>query len=140
LNYLKEAIAGFGQYTNFLEDILSIDDIKRWADEKALTPISNWKKNRLACANITKELIQEYYRKVILNLRTIENKLRSKKGFNIVGSLYQESLLYKAISENFPDLTILSQYSPSWLGRQRFDIYIKELHITVELNVFQYYE
>jgi hypothetical protein len=140
LNYLKEAIAGFGHYTNFLEDILSIDDIRRWEDEKATMPISSWKKNRLARANITKELIQEYYRKVILNLRNIENKLRSKKGYNIVGSLYQESLLYKAISENFPDLTILSQYSPRWLGRQRFDIYIKELHIAVEYNGLQHYE
>lgn len=140
LNYLKEAIADCGHYTNFLEDILSIDDIKRWEDEKATMPISSWKKNRLARANITKELIQEYYRKVILNLRNIENKLRSKKGYNIVGSLYQESLLYKAISENFPNLTILSQYSPPWLGRQRFDIYIKELHIAVEYNGLQHYE
>jgi hypothetical protein len=37
-------------------------------------------------------------------------------------------------------LTLISQYSPIWLGRQRFDIFIKELNLAIEYNGRQHYE
>ena len=73
-------------------------------------------------------------------MRLLENNLRKNKGYNLIGSLYNESLLFRLVEENLPQYTILSQYSPIWLGRQRFDIFIKEINVAIEYNGKQHYE
>ena len=60
--------------------------------------------------NISEKLIREYYKRIKKNLRSIENKIRSKKGFNIVGSLYNESLLYNLIQNAFPNYEVIDSY------------------------------
>jgi hypothetical protein len=94
----------------------------------------------MTSVNRSEKLIREYYKRIKKNLRSIENKIRSKKGFNIVGSLYNESLLYNLIQNAFPNYEVITQYSPDWLGRQRIDIFIKELNLAIEYNGKQHYE
>ena len=49
-------------------------------------------------------------------------------------------LIFKFFTENFKDYDVAYQYSPKWLGRQRFDVYIKSLNIAIEYNGKQHYE
>lgn len=51
-----------------------------------------------------------------------------------------EQLLFDKIKLNYKNLTIVSQASPEWLGRQRFDIYIPELNAAIEYNGVQHYK
>ena len=121
-------------------DLLNIDDLRRHEENNlGITPW-RYKPINMEKRGITSSLIKEYYKRVSSNLRNIENIIRLKKGFNLVGSLYNETLLFQKIIEKFPNLTVLSQYSPDWLGRQRFDIYIYEFDIAIEYNGKQHYE
>jgi hypothetical protein len=65
-------------------------------------------------------------------LRTLENDIRVNKGFKIVGSFTNESILYNQIKTYFKDYLVISQGSPVWLGRQRIDIYFPDLNIGIE--------
>lgn len=65
-------------------------------------------------------------------IRKAENEVRILKGFNIVGSLVNESLLYQKIKEHFASYNVVSQYRPKWLGRQSLDIFIHDLNIAIE--------
>lgn len=140
LEYLEESLDTNNIYPELKLDILGIKILERWKNEGYPGNVGSHVKNRLASANISEKLINEYYKKLKRNLRSIENKIRIQKGFNIVGSLYNESLLFRLIQEAFPNFTIISQYSPDWLGRQRIDIFIKELKIALEYNGKQHYE
>lgn len=51
-----------------------------------------------------------------------------------------EQALYDRIKLRFQKLTIVSQASPEWLGRQRFDIYIPEINAAIEYNGLQHYK
>jgi Zn finger protein HypA/HybF involved in hydrogenase expression len=51
-----------------------------------------------------------------------------------------ESKLYKRILKTFPNEIIKRQGSPSWLGKQKFDIYFMEHNIAIEYNGQQHYE
>lgn len=48
--------------------------------------------------------------------------------------------LYSRLCNEFPDLEILYEYSPDWLGKQRFDIYIPKYNIAIEYNGEQHYK
>ena len=65
-------------------------------------------------------------------LRTLENDIRLNKGYKIVGSYANESILYNQIKTHFKEHLVISQGSPIWLGRQRIDIYFPELKIGIE--------
>ncbi len=114
--------------------------MERWEKEGFNGNVANNVRNRLISVNISEKLIRDYYKRLKKNLRSIENKIRTSKGFNIVGSLYNESLLYNLIQNAFPNYEVITQYSPDWLGRQRIDIFIKELNIAIEYNGKQHYE
>lgn len=51
-----------------------------------------------------------------------------------------EQELFDKIKLNFKHLTVISQASPYWLGRQRFDIFIPELNAAIEYNGLQHYK
>lgn len=51
-----------------------------------------------------------------------------------------EQELFDKIKLNYKKILIVSQASPEWLGRQRFDIYIPELNAAIEYNGLQHYE
>ena len=48
--------------------------------------------------------------------------------------------IFIELKSRFPDLKIISQYSPHWLGRQRIDIFIEEINLAIEYNGKQHYE
>lgn len=140
LDFLEEQLKTENIYPEFLLDILGIKILERWDKSGFNGNVANNVRDRLVAVNISEKLIREYYKKLKKNLRSIENKIRTNKGYNIVGSLYNESLLFKLIQDAFPHYEIISQYSPDWLGRQRIDIFIKELNIAIEYNGKQHYE
>lgn len=140
LDFLEESLNLKNIYPEFKLDILGIKILERWYDTGCNGSVDKNIQDRLMATNICENLIHEYYKKLKKNLRSIENKIRANKGFNIVGSLYNESLLFKLIQNAFPHYEVISQYSPDWLGRQRIDIFIKELNIGIEYNGKQHYE
>lgn len=140
VNFLEDRIKIENIYLEFKLDILGIKILERWERDGYPNNIADNIRNRLSSVNISEKLIHDYYKKLKRNLRSIENKIRSSKGFNIVGSLYNESLLYNLIKTAFPHYEVLTQYSPDWLGRQRIDIYIKDINIAIEYNGKQHYE
>jgi hypothetical protein len=85
-------------------------------------------------------IIKEYCKRINIKLRTIENQYRLDKGFNIVGSLVNESILFKKIKEHFKEHRVISQGSPSWLSPQRLDIYFPDLNIAVEYQGVQHFK
>lgn len=140
LNFLEDSLKTEKIYSEFTLDVLGIKILERWKKDGYSGNVANYVQSRLRDVNISEKLIHEYYKKLKRNLRSIENKIRSNKGFNIVGSLYNESLLYNLIQSNFPQYKVITQYSPDWIGRQRIDIFIKELNVAIEYNGKQHYE
>jgi len=51
-----------------------------------------------------------------------------------------QSILFEKLKLKFPDLEVIYEYSPDWLGSQRFDIYIPLLNTAIEYNGKQHYE
>ena len=127
-------------YSDFKMDILDIKIIKRWEQKGCNGNISDVVQARLKSIGITEVFIKNYYKRLKKNIRSIENKIRLQQGYNVVGSLYNESRLFNLIQSAFPYYEVISQYSPNWLGRQRLDIFIKELNIAIEYNGKQHYE
>lgn len=85
-------------------------------------------------------IVKEYCKRINIKLRTIENQYRLDKGFNIVGSLVNESILFKKIKEHFKEYRVISQGSPSWLSPQRLDIYFPDLNIAIEYQGAQHFK
>ncbi|WP_282122432.1 hypothetical protein [Algibacter mikhailovii] len=140
-DYLRDNIDFNNLYDEFLMDLLDIKIIERWMLQNVKgVGVGIFINNKLSKLKINEKLVREYYKRLKKNLRGIENRLRISKGFNIVGSLYSESLLFNLLTKTFPEYTITSQYSPSWLGRQRIDIFIEELKIAIEYNGLQHYQ
>lgn len=140
LNFLEDSLKTENIYLDFKLDILGIKILERWEKDGFNGNLASNVRSRLSSVNISEKLIREYYKRLKRNLRSIENKIRTQKGFNIVGSLYNESLLYNLIQNAFPDYEVITQYSPDWLGRQRIDIFIKNLNVAIEYNGKQHYE
>lgn len=90
--------------------------------------------------NISDEFKTNFNKKFITRLKEIEKYIRNSKGFKDVGSYYKEIQVLNYFKESLPQYKIVAQHSPKWLGRQRFDVYIKELNIAIEYNGKQHYE
>lgn len=58
----------------------------------------------------------------------------------IKGKWTSEFNLYLELKQFFKDYSVIHQGSPSFLGGQRFDIWIPELKIAIEYNGIQHYE
>lgn len=79
-----------------------------------------------------------------LELNTIkdeaENTFRAHLGLKPKAPKWiSEQALFDKIKLKYNNLIIVSQASPSWLGRQRFDIFIPELNAAIEYNGSQHY-
>lgn len=48
--------------------------------------------------------------------------------------------MFDKIKLKYQDLLVVSQASPEWLGRQRFDIYLPEINVAIEYNGIQHYK
>lgn len=69
-----------------------------------------------------------------------ENTFRAHLGLKPKAPKWiSEQLLFDKIKLKYNKLIVVSQASPIWLGRQRFDIYIPELNAAVEYNGSQHY-
>lgn len=51
-----------------------------------------------------------------------------------------ETMLFNYIKEIFQEYEVLREYSPKWLNKQRFDIFIKELNLAIEYQGEQHYK
>ena len=127
-------------YTELMADILQIRVRDRLCQSEPFCNPTQLLQIRLDNVNITRSVVSEFYNKVKTNIRNLENQVRKNSGYKEVGSIYNEMLILKFFTENFNIYDIAYQYSPQWLGRQRFDVYIKSLNIAVEYNGKQHYE
>lgn len=55
-------------------------------------------------------------------------------------NLVNQSKVYERLKEIFTNTPILWEYSPQWLGLQRFDIYFSEYNIAIEYDGIQHYK
>ena len=86
-------------------------------------------------AYIAKHSLQEG-----ISERDAENYIRGLKGVARIGEKWvNETLLFNYINLLFPQYTVQREASPSWLNRQRFDIYIPELNLEMEYQGQQHY-
>jgi hypothetical protein len=67
------------------------------------------------------------------SIRIFENECRFEFNEKIIGSFYNENLLFREVLKNFGKKhTVIAQGSPEWLRPQRFDIYFPEINIAIE--------
>ena len=86
-------------------------------------------------AYIAKQAIQED-----IDERDAENQIRDLKGVARIGEKWvNETLLFNYINVLFPQFTVQREASPSWLNRQRFDVYLPELNLAIEYQGKQHY-
>ena len=127
-----------------INDLLELDVSGRYCVEKYGIDfkIANEKyKSKLKQEfNISDEFKSNFNKQFISRLKEIEKYIRNSKGFKDVGSYYKEIQVLNYFKENLPQYKIVAQHSPKWLGRQRFDVFIKELNIAIEYNGKQHYE
>ena len=72
-------------------------------------------------------------------MRIIDRKLRKLHGVSQIGEGYvNERILFRYLKKYFCNAK--REYSPAWLGKQRFDIYIPSLKVAIEYHGVQHYE
>lgn len=72
--------------------------------------------------------------------REAENYIRDRLGVPRIGEGWlAEANLLSIVQALYPELEVLHQASPDWLGRQRFDIFIPDLGLAIEYNGQQHY-
>jgi len=72
--------------------------------------------------------------------KAAENSIRDRLGIPHIGEGWiAEANMLRIVRSLFPDVDVLHQASPDWLGRQRFDIYIPDYGLAVEYNGEQHY-
>lgn len=89
-----------------------------------------------------KELIRfkkDYYKEIKTTIREFENELRIKRGYKLVGTFTQETILFEKLKTHFKSHKIVSQGSPKWLKLQRIDIYFPKLNIGIEYHGEQHF-
>ena len=70
-----------------------------------------------------------------------ENRVRDLLGIPKIGEGWiSETQLYRLVTFLFSAYAVDREASPEWLGRQRLDIYIPELHLAVEYQGQQHYK
>ena len=52
----------------------------------------------------------------------------------------QEAEMYRLIKQLFPDDLVFREASPSWLGRQRLDVFLPQHQLALEYQGMQHYE
>ena len=149
----KEEVLKFFNY-DVIEEYLSTNKLKKnHENNSSLLSTSFFSHNYINKIHYSKrnyneeKVITEEFRKFKMNfyrtitpkLREIESEIRVRKGFNIVGSFTNESILFTKLKETYKDFNVISQGSPKWLGRQRIDIYFTDLNIGIEYQGDQHF-
>ncbi|RXK48253.1 hypothetical protein [Aquirufa rosea] len=73
------------------------------------------------------------------NLRNFENQIRIEKGYNLIGTFTNETILFQKLKNYFSEYQVVSQGSPKWLGLQKLDIYFPEYNIGIEYHGEQHF-
>ena len=74
------------------------------------------------------------------SIRIWENKIRINRGQKIIGSYFNEDILFKMIHKLFQKkYKVISQGSPEWLRPQRLDIFIPKLNLGIEYQGEQHF-
>lgn len=74
------------------------------------------------------------------SVREAENLFRSSVGIQEVGQGWvSETLLFRRVEAAFPDTEVIQHASPSFLGRQHYDVYIPKYKIALEYQGDQHY-
>jgi hypothetical protein len=88
------------------------------------------------------ELMISLYRDINFRdrfFRQAEQNLRKKHNVPLIGEAYvSEISLYRLVKKHYADAC--HEHNPTWLGRQRFDIYVPSLRIAIEYNGPQHYQ
>jgi hypothetical protein len=149
----QEEVLNFFNY-NIIEQYLTTSNLKKTHENNSsILSISLFSDNYINKIHYSKRnyneekvLIEQfrkfkmnYYRTITPRLREIESEIRVRKGFNIVGSYTNESILFTKIKEIYKEYNVISQGSPKWLGRQRIDIYFTDLNIGIEYQGDQHF-
>lgn len=140
VQYLTEYLKFENFYSELMADVLQIRIRDRLCLDDPFCNPTQLLQKRLDNVNIIRKVVEEFYKKIKANIRNLENKVRKNSGYKEVGSIYNEMLIFKFFTDNFGTYGVAYQYSPQWLGRQRFDIYIESLNIAIEYNGKQHYE
>lgn len=82
---------------------------------------------------------KDYYKEIKTTIREFENEIRIKRGYKLVGTFTQETILFEKLKTHFKSHKIVSQGSPKWLKLQRIDIYFPELNIGIEYHGEQHF-
>lgn len=140
VQYLTENLKFENFYSELMADVLQIRIMDRLPRKDPFCNPTQLLQKKFDDVNIVRNVVNEYYKKVKTNIRNLENQVRKNSGYKEVGSIYNEMLIFKFFTDNFNSYDIAYQYSPQWLGRQRFDVYIKSLNIAIEYNGKQHYQ
>lgn len=140
VQYLVETLELSNFYPDLMADVLQINLIQRLCPAEPWTDLSILLQARFTPVNITLSTIEKYYHRIKSNIRNLENLARRNYGYREVGTLYNERAIFAALKKDFDVGEVVTQFSPNWLGRQRFDIYIKSLNVAIEYNGKQHYE
>jgi hypothetical protein len=102
---------------------------------------SNEDKKKFILSYVTNSIDNKIIKKKInLIIRDFENKIRITRGYKVVGTFTNESILYVKLKEYFTDYKVISQGRPEWLGRQSLDIYFPEYNIGIEYQGVQHFK
>ncbi len=124
---------------DYFADLLEIDGHKRYPMFVDDIYYLYYMRNRGNSIFKTQSYKKDYIKILKRNFRALENKIRKGKGYEGVGSYFMERFLYNRLRTDFPNLTLHTQYSPSWLRPQRLDIYIEECNLAIEYHGAQHY-
>ena len=76
-----------------------------------------------------------------LDMTSAENLIRQQLGIPNIGEGWiSEVELLQMIRQIFPEEEVIHQASPSWLSRQRFDVFIPRLGLAIEYQGRQHYD
>lgn len=87
------------------------------------------------------DLLNLYHDRAMLDrlCRRSEDEFRAAQDISKVGEGWiNQTALFNLVKSKFPDAK--KEYSPSWLGRQRIDIYIPQERLAIEYHGQQHYE
>lgn len=133
MNYVAENINLDKIDDDYFADLLGIDWATRYNYDY------NTMNKRAKSIFKVEDFDRKYTKLLSTNFRALENKMRKNKGYDEVGTFFMEKLLYNKLCETFPNLNIISQFSPDWLSPQRIDIFIDECNLAIEYNGAQHY-
>lgn len=94
-----------------------------------------------SCMNDTYTASKDTPDKIKENKKKAENTIRLIVGYPLIGEKWiNETTLYKICCTLFPNCNILREYSPSWLEKQRIDIFIQEYNLAIEYQGEQHFK